>query len=323
MALDAERTWDATAAFAEAVVQVSLKPTTFNGWCGERGGKALMEPEPTASAAGDLQFEAAEFVSPQASARTCAVCHKEIADTYFTANGKIVCGSCRAGLAQSLTNRAGGTTRFLRACLFGLAAAVAGFLIYFAVGVLTGMELGLIAVLVGFMVGAAVRNGSRHRGGWLYQSLAIFLTYSAIASSYLGIGLKQFLDEKKAAAPAQPQAGAPALPQAGAPAQPRVRAPGKGGPVQPKAKLAGPPKQVKEPGLDPLSFVIALVVVVGFVYAMPVVGNFQSPMGLLIVGFALWEAWKFNKRPILRFEGPFQIRDEAEEEQMEGEPADA
>ena len=43
---------------------------------------------------------------------------------------------------------------------------------------------GIALVLVGLMVGVAVRNASRGRGGLAYQALAIFLTYSAIAASF-------------------------------------------------------------------------------------------------------------------------------------------
>ncbi len=33
----------------------------------------------------------------------------------------------------------------------------------------------------------------------------------------------------------------------------------------------------------------------------------HNPIGLLIVGFALWEAWKINKRVPLVFSGPFAV----------------
>jgi hypothetical protein len=41
------------------------------------------------------------------------------------------------------------------------------------------------------MVGGAVRAGSRGRGGWLYQGLAMFLTYGSIVSSYVPDLLKE------------------------------------------------------------------------------------------------------------------------------------
>ena len=43
----------------------------------------------------------------------------------------------------------------------------------------------LIAILVGWMVGRAVSVGSEHRGGWLYQVMAVGFTYMAISTSYI------------------------------------------------------------------------------------------------------------------------------------------
>ena len=49
---------------------------------------------------------------------------------------------------------------------------------------LTGYEIGLIAVAVGWLVGGAVRLGSKGLGGKPFQALAVALTYLAIVSHY-------------------------------------------------------------------------------------------------------------------------------------------
>ncbi|HTQ06106.1 MAG TPA: hypothetical protein VMI54_19725 [Polyangiaceae bacterium] len=46
---------------------------------------------------------------------------------------------------------------------------------------ITGYEFSIVAILVGVVVGAAVRHGAGGSGGRRYQELAVFLTYSAIA----------------------------------------------------------------------------------------------------------------------------------------------
>src|SRR5207248_894584 len=48
----------------------------------------------------------------------------------------------------------------------------------------TGYELGLIAIVVGLLVGGAVRKASHGRGGAVYQTIAIFMTYAAIVFNY-------------------------------------------------------------------------------------------------------------------------------------------
>src|SRR2546422_5507986 len=55
--------------------------------------------------------------------------------------------------------------------------------LYFGIEATTGYELGLVAVVVGLMVGGAVRKGSNGRGGWRYQALAMFLTYCAVVAT--------------------------------------------------------------------------------------------------------------------------------------------
>ena len=70
--------------------------------------------------------------------------------------------------------------RFLRAALAGLVAAIAGAAAWYGLREVTGHELGVIAIALGFAVGKAVGWGSRGRGGWVYQLLAMFLTYSSI-----------------------------------------------------------------------------------------------------------------------------------------------
>src|SRR5207245_910442 len=65
-------------------------------------------------------------------------------------------------------------------------------------------EFGLVAVVVGVLVGGAVRKGSNGRGGWRYQLLAMFLTYSAVVvtdSSLIARELKKELGTQ-AASPA-------------------------------------------------------------------------------------------------------------------------
>ena len=60
-----------------------------------------------------------------------------------------------------------------------------GAFIYYVILRVTGYNIGLVAVLVGFMVGGAVRKGTGNRGGLFYQMLAVFLAYTAIGAMHL------------------------------------------------------------------------------------------------------------------------------------------
>jgi hypothetical protein len=48
-----------------------------------------------------------------------------------------------------------------------------------------------------------------------------------------------------------------------------------------------------------------VAVLLGMLYALPVMVGMQQPISFLIMAFALWEAWKLNTRPRLAFSGPF------------------
>src|SRR5262249_47812004 len=153
-----------------------------------------------------------------------------------------------------------GMARFIRATVFGTAAAVAGFGIYFGVMKLAKLEIGLISILVGLMVGAAVRSGSQNRGGWVYQLFAGFLAASAIVASYTAMVAPQiFAGIKEKGAANAAAGGQPG--NAGAANQPAAA-------NAPRPNLGGA--------------LLALVVVLGLLYAFPIIAGFQSPIGLLI-----------------------------------------
>ncbi len=78
-----------------------------------------------------------------------------------------------------------GASAFVRALAVGLVAGAIGSTLYYLVDRLTGYQLGLVAIAVGFLVGRGVRWGTGGRGGVLYQVLAVALTYVAIAFSFL------------------------------------------------------------------------------------------------------------------------------------------
>src|SRR5688500_3202694 len=101
-----------------------------------------------------LQFDRAEFT--HGAALPCSFCKAPVAGQYFQVNGQTACPNCREQIDAAIS---GGSKfgRTLRAFAAGFAAAIAGFLIYWAVRAATGYEFALISILIGFMVGYAVR----------------------------------------------------------------------------------------------------------------------------------------------------------------------
>jgi hypothetical protein len=106
----------------------------------------------------DLQFERTDRVETAAVA-LCGYCNQPLDGTYYQINGRAACQRCHAQLQASLEKH-GPVVSFVVATVFGTVAAALGGLVWYAVRAMTGYEIGLIAVAVGFGVGFAVNKGS-------------------------------------------------------------------------------------------------------------------------------------------------------------------
>lgn len=245
---------------------------------------------PPSSSPDPLQFERAELQEPEAADAQgvrCAFCQTPIHSVYFDLNGQTACDACRLQAEAELRTRPG-VRGFLRSLAAGCGAALLGSAIYYGVRELTGYEIGLISILVGFMVGGAVRWGARGKGGWVYQTLAVGLTYLAIVSTYVPIILQSF--REGAAIEVQAAESTPAATG-----------------VQP-AKAAPAPAAAdgeEEVGLGMMLLATALIT--ALMMAAPFLAGFENIIGLLIIGFGLWEAWRLNKRSQLEVLGPYAI----------------
>ena len=304
---------------------------------------------------GPLQFEEAEYAPETPGGLTCSECKSPIVDRYYETSGRVVCEPCRVRIQQAYE---GGSKvgRAARAPLLGgVAAAVAG-AIYYGITKATDSNFGLVAVVVGLLIGGAVKAGSGGRGGLFYQLLALFLTYTTIGASILPLAIEgareqqqkeeaRFMEEiqsqiKKLEAEAKTKTEAgtdkPAAEQT--PKSDEVAAPDNTpkGDEPEVAKSEAPAdqpgadgetpenraaeKSVDAPEDDDLDFVmeeepaptgVALLIGLGalaaIAYTLPVLVAVNSPISGLIYGFALWEAWKINKKTELAFQGPFDV----------------
>jgi hypothetical protein len=137
----------------------------------------------------ELQFQHAEPVAEATSAEgsgpACVACKQPVGDTYYHAQGQVVCALC-AGRIQA-GQQAAPAVSLMRAVLYGGAAALGGCALYALVAIVLHAEIGLIAILVGWMVGKAIRHASYGRGGRPQQILAVVLTYFAITTSYIPV----------------------------------------------------------------------------------------------------------------------------------------
>ena len=232
-------------------------------------------------AADDLQFQRAEYSGPSAGS-TCVLCKRPIEQSYYEVNGRVMCEPCQ-GRLQAHQSGGSGAARFVRALLFGGGAALLGAIIHFAIAALTGYEFGLIAVLVGFMVGYAVRAGAQGRGGWVYQTLAVLLTYTAIVTTYIPTIFKDMKAYATSSGQTATSSATPSNPSSDAAASSPRKAP------------------------HPLKMLIAFAFLFAIACAVPFLAGIKNILGLIIIGFGLYQAWKLNKRMRFQISGPFSL----------------
>src|SRR5262245_34113180 len=113
----------------------------------------------------ELQFQRAELSSPDGSfsGQSCVACKRPIASQYYHAQGQVVCPDCAQRIQDG--QQAPAHLSLLRAALYGGGAALGGCILYAIFTLVTGFEFALMAILVGYMVGKAIRHGSNGLGG--------------------------------------------------------------------------------------------------------------------------------------------------------------
>ena len=137
-----------------------------------------MNPDPNQP----LQFDKADFAGQQTLA--CASCKTPIASEYYQVNGRVICPTCRDKFAQFGADDIE-PGRVALALVVGTVAGIIGFVVYAFLTSLIHANLSLLSIAVGWLVGTAVRWASRHRGGPIYQGIALVITYVSVCAIYL------------------------------------------------------------------------------------------------------------------------------------------
>ena len=121
----------------------------------------------------------------------------------------------------------------------------------------------------------------------------MFLTYSSIVATYV----PQIEAAEFEAAASTPSA---------------ATADGNVDPSIDSAALAGdgsslPTAEAEEVGITELPAVIRYSIVFVLVFVNLIFSLPKNLIGIIIIGIALYEAWKINKRPVINITGPYQV----------------
>ena len=210
----------------------------------------------------------------------CSACQQLIPDEYYEINGRIACQRCRLAIeAAAATPTDAGP--FITAALFGFGACIVGAFTYFAVLYFAHLQIGILAILIGYMVGYTVRKGAGGRGGLRFQAMAVALTYGSVALAYVPIVV---ISSVNAAQRVQHSAAAAASAPA---ADPRPRE------GQPRSPVPG------------------VAMLLAFVAVLPVLVVVSSlPSGLIsafIILIGMRQAWQMTAAATLSVFGPYRV----------------
>ena len=217
----------------------------------------------------------------------CAACQTPIETEYFDVNGSTLCSRCRT-VAEAAAERPRGIVPLITASLYGLGAGVFGAVLYYGVMAIAHLEIGLVAILIGYMVGYAVRTGARGRGARRFQVLAVALTYASIALAYAPMAITQAIEADRTNQNVR-AATAGSNPITAAATERRVA------PTTPSGRRV----------------LLSLVFLAALVAALPVLVVFGSLPSGLISGFIIFigmrQAWKMTGAPWLQILGPYRV----------------
>lgn len=230
----------------------------------------------------NLQFEKAETDSASNSP-SCTLCNSTLAGEYHELNGSAICAICRVREEERYAADRN-MSKLLMAALFGLGAAVLGSIIYWGFAKLTGFEIGLMAIAVGWLVGRAVMKGSNYRGGRKYQILAVTLTYFSITFSYVPFIFEAAGKEAAEKAKKNPES---------------------------MKKSVAPTKDDAPITAGGVAAAIGLLVLI--ILAAPFLAGFSNVIGWFIIAIGLWEAWKFTREQPFVLSGPHAISEQKSE----------
>jgi hypothetical protein len=151
------------------------------------------------------QFATAEL-APDGPKMACAACKRPINSSYFLINRAQFCAECTHRIQDQIPKDT--HAAFVRALMFGIAGAIAGFALYVIFALATGLVIGFVSLAVGFIVGKAMNFGSRGVGGRRYQVVAVLLTYLAVSMSAVPIAVHQMRQHQTRSADAATTRGA-------------------------------------------------------------------------------------------------------------------
>jgi hypothetical protein len=232
---------------------------------------------------------------------TCANCGTSITTKYYHIGSHVVCERCRVTVQDSFATPRGWKP-FLKAAVFGIGAAIAGAIVYYAVIAIANLEIGIVAILIGYMVGYMIRKAAGGKGGRRFQILALVLTYWSVGLAYTPLVFKDLAGKKTRAVTTADSARVSAdSTKAATNADSSVG----------KAAATAESGKAAKKSMTARAFLIGVAAILFLTFALPVLSVFGSlPSGLItafIIFIGLRQAWRMTAVPAIKVSGPYAI----------------
>lgn len=130
----------------------------------------------------ELQFDKADYGG--AAHTPCSSCGTALTAEYWQANGHPVCAPCAAQLRDFSTVPK--PQELLRAAAYAIGAGVVAAIGYAIIVVVTGYDLALLSIGVGWLIGKAALRGAGDKGSRPLQYIALAAAYLAICGTFFG-----------------------------------------------------------------------------------------------------------------------------------------
>ena len=232
----------------------------------------------------DLQFERAEPLAESSlnpDSPRCVAGTTPIGATYFHAQGQTVCPGCTERIQSGQATPP--AISLAHAVLYGAGAALAGTILYAAVAILLHLEIGIVAILVGIIVGKAVRAGSKGLGGRPQQILAVLLTYFSITTSYIPVYFNELAHNPQKLEQLKQKAAESRPPQ------------------------AAPSSQQRPSGAGGVGALALLVLIFAASLFFGLASGVSGLISLFIIFIGLQRAWRLTARSQILVMGPYEF----------------
>jgi hypothetical protein len=275
---------------------------------------APVAPVAPAAAETELQFDTAHYAqgAAPAAARSaqCNLCGARIQGEYWYWAQKILCANCRDRvLAAEVEGKSGKT--FLRAFLRGGLVALGGGIAYAIFVAVLNVRLALITIGVAFLIAQQIQKATHGFSDRRHQVLAVVLTYFVGAMGYAP-GLFMAIREDAHTHHAAGAAGSVSVvggDGVGFAAPETASDPAKTAADSGAGATSASSEAKPAVGLG--TFLLAIASLVGVCLALPILNVTTAPMGLIIIGIGLWEAWRRTSPIPTRIGGPYRVGDGA------------